>query len=69
MEMITELFEIISTGVVAYADVLVNLFTNIVAIFYVPETGFTIVGVLLLTGICFGICKFGVNLVKSLVRQ
>lgn len=63
------LFNFIGLGVSSYVEVLISFFINIVSLFYVADSGFTILGILLLVGICFGIVKWAFNLIKGLVRK
>lgn len=68
MELITQIFQTIGSTVTAYVGVLVDMFTSLIEIFYVPESGLTILGVLLVFTFGIGVVKFGFNLIRSLLR-
>lgn len=66
--MVSAIFTTIGEVLTNYAGLLPALFVDIVEIFYVAESGLTMMGVLLLIGIGFGIVKWAFNLVKGLIR-
>ena len=71
--MITAIFDAITTIVNAFIALLVNLFTQVVSVFYTPGTGsepgqLTLVGTLMLISLSTGLVMWGIYFIRSLIR-
>jgi hypothetical protein len=71
--MITAIFDAITTIVNAFVALLVNLFTQVVSVFYTPgangATGeLTLVGTLMLISLSTGLVMWGIYFIRSLIR-
>lgn len=49
-------------------DWLVNSINDVSALFYVPETGLTLIGVLAIMGLAIAVVMMLINVVKSFLR-
>lgn len=49
-------------------DWLVNAINDVSALFYVPETGLTLIGVLAIMGLAIAVVMMLINVVKSFLR-
>lgn len=69
MELITEIFEVIGSAVTNFATSLTSAVNSITTLFYVPETGMTFIGTLLLIAAGVGLVYWGFRLIRGLVRR
>lgn len=67
--MIGEFFEIVLDVINGFISALGGAFTGITTLFYDAESGFTILGTLLLIGLGMGLVYFVFNLIKGLIRK
>lgn len=72
MNIVTEIFDLIADALTGFFTVISNGITSVTALFWVPATGFTLVGTLSLIGLGVGLVwtliKFVTGLVKGSVR-
>lgn len=66
--MVGSIFETVGDVITSYLSAISGMFANLIKIFYVPETGLTLMGILLLIGLGIGVVKWGFNLVYRLIR-
>lgn len=66
--MVVDIFGTIGEVITAYIGSITNMFTGLVAIFYVEETGLTLLGTLLLLAVGIGIVVWGFNMVVNLIN-
>ena len=66
--MVADIFTTIGDVIVGYLDAIADMFNSVIALFYNADTGFTLLGTLLLIGFGIGIVVWGVNLVRGLIR-
>lgn len=67
--MITQFWEAVVEVVSGFTNALISAFSNITKLFYESETGFTVVGQLLLIGLGMGIVYFAFRFIRSLIRR
>jgi hypothetical protein len=65
--MVAEIFQTISEVMTEYVSALTTMFQNVVNIFYVEDTGLTLLGILIVIGFGIGIVNWAVNLIRSLL--
>ena len=66
--MVAEIFTTIGEVIAGYVAAISNMFTSLIAIFYVQETGLTLIGTLLLLAVGIGIVVWGFNMVVNLIN-
>lgn len=67
--MIVQFWETVVEVITGFTNALINAFSNMTQLFYEPETGFTVVGQLLLIGLGMGIVYFAFRFIRSLIRR
>lgn len=67
--MIVQFWETVVEVVTGFTNALVNAFSNMTELFYESETGFTVVGQLLLIGLGMSIVYFAFRFIRSLIRK
>ena len=66
--MVTDIFGTVGEVITSYLTAISGMFADLISIFYVPDTGLTLMGILLLIGLGIGVVKWGFNLVYRLIR-
>ena len=66
--MVAKIFETIGEVIAGYVDAISDMFTSLISIFYVQETGLTLIGTLLLLAVGIGIVVWGFNMVVNLIN-
>ena len=67
--MIVQFWEAVVEVITGFTNALIEAFSNITGLFYESETGFTVVGQLLLIGLGMGIVYFAFRFIRSLIRR
>lgn len=66
--MVSEIFTTIGEVITSYVGAISNMFSGLIAIFYVEGTGLTLIGTLLLLAVGIGIVVWGFNMVVNLIN-
>lgn len=66
--MVADIFKTIGDVIAGYVDAISDMFTSLIAIFYVEGTGLTLIGTLLLLAVGIGIVVWGFNMVVNLIN-
>lgn len=66
--MVADIFKTIGDVIAGYVDAISDMFTSLIAIFYVDGTGLTLIGTLLLLAVGIGIVVWGFNMVVNLIN-
>lgn len=69
MNVVTDLFEIVSSVITSLVGALTSAVSGITELFYDAETGFTFVGTLLLIGLGFTLVFWAFRFIRNLVRR
>lgn len=67
--MIAEFWDLVVQIVTGFLSALTSAFTGIVELFYVDESGFTVIGQLLLVALGMGIVYFAFRFIRSLIKN
>ena len=67
--MIVQFWETVVEVITGFTNALINAFSNMTQLFYNEESGFTVVGQLLLIGLGMGIVYFAFRFIRSLIRR
>lgn len=67
--MITQFWNTVVEVVTGFINALIGAFSGMTELFYQEETGFTIVGQLLLIGLGMSIVYFAFRFIRSLIRR
>ena len=67
--MIQQFWEAIVDVVTGFTDALIGAFSNITELFYNNETGFTVIGQLLLIGLGMSIVYYAFRFIRNLIRR
>ena len=67
--MIAQFWEAIVEVVTGFTNALIGAFSNITELFYKDETGFTIIGQLLLIGLGMSIVYYAFRFIRNLIRR
>lgn len=67
--MIAQFWNSIVEVITGFTNALVGAFSNITELFYESETGFTVIGQLLLIGLGMGIVYFAFRFIRALIRR
>ena len=68
MNIVTEIFDLISDAFAGFFGVLNTGTTSVIALFYNTTTGFTLIGTLMLTGLGVGLVWTLISFVTRLVK-
>jgi hypothetical protein len=68
MNIVTEIFELIADALGGFFTVISDGITSVTALFWVPATGFTLVGTLTICGLGVGLVWVLIRFVTGLVR-
>ena len=66
--MVTKVIEVVTSWVTAFTTMFVDIFENLVKIFYTAEGGITLVGTLALAGLGIGLVYFAYKVIRKLMR-
>ena len=66
--MVNAIFTTIGEVIAGYVDAISEMFSALIAIFYVEETGLTLIGTLLLLAVGIGVVIWGFNMVVNLIN-
>ena len=66
--MVTKVIEVVTSWVTAFTTMFVDIFENLVKIFYTTEGGVTLVGTLALSGLGIGLVYFAYRVIRKLMR-
>ena len=66
--MVTKVIEVVTSWVTAFTTMFVDIFENLVKIFYTAEGGMTLVGTLALAGLGIGLVYFAYKVIRKLMR-
>ena len=69
MNLITDMFEVVVDAITAFVSALGDALSSITSLFYVAETGFTFLGILLLIAVGVGLVYWAFRLIRGLVSQ
>ena len=69
MELITKMFEVIVGVITNFITALTSSLNGIVSLFYVEETGFTFLGILILVAVGVGLVYWAFRLIRGLISQ
>lgn len=64
MSIISEVINTITQWVTGFMGAIIDVIEGLIPVFYVAETGLTVLGVLGLMGISIGLVRFGINFVQ-----
>lgn len=67
--MIVQFWESVVQVVTGFTNALIGAFSNITELFYESETGFTIIGQLLLIGLGMSIVYYAFRFIRSLIKR
>lgn len=67
--MVTHFLGIVTEWLTGFFGLVGNSITSAVELIYIPETGFTLIGSLMLFGLAVGLVYFGINFVVRLVKK
>jgi len=67
--MVTKFWEVVVQVITGFTNALIGAFSNLTELFYDEQTGFTVVGQLLLIGLGMGIVYFAFRFIRSLIRR
>ena len=67
--MVAQFWETVVEVVTGFTNALIGAFSNLTKLFYESETGFTVVGQLLLIGLGMGIVYFAFRFIRALIRR
>lgn len=73
-DFVVQIFNVLKNIIIAFVDLLVDLFENIVGIFYTAPSGdettgeLTVVGTLMLIALGTGLVIWGFNFIRGLIR-
>lgn len=67
--MVAEFWEIVIDVVGGFLQAIIKSFTGVVDIFYLEETGFTVVGQLLLIALGMSIVYFAIRFIRNLIKN
>lgn len=67
--MIAKFWEAVVEVITGFTNALIGAFSNLTELFYNDETGFTVVGQLLLIGLGMGIVYFAFRFIRALIRR
>lgn len=67
--MIAQFWNAVIEVVTGFTNALVGAFSNITELFYESETGFTVIGQLLLIGLGMSIVYYAFRFIRSLIRR
>lgn len=66
--MVSSIFTTIGDVIAGYVGAISEMFSSLIAIFYVEDTGLTLIGTLLLLAVGVGIVVWGFNMVTNLIN-
>ena len=66
--MVTKIIEVVTSWVTAFTTMFVDIFENLVKIFYTAEGGITLIGTLALAGLGIGLVFFAYRVIRKLMR-
>jgi len=69
MNIVSELFNVISSVITGLMSAIVSAFSGLIEIFYDSENGFTLIGTLLLVGLGMSIVWFAFRFITNLIRR
>lgn len=67
--MISQFWNAIMEVITGFTSALIGAFSNITELFYNEESGFTVIGQLLLIGLGMGIVYFAFRFIRALIRR
>lgn len=66
--MVGSIFETLGDVIAGYVGAISEMFSSLIAIFYVEQTGLTLIGTLLLLAVGIGVVVWGFNMVVNLIN-
>ena len=69
MELITVMFEVVVSVITNFITALTSSLNGIVSLFYVSDTGFTFLGILILIAVGVGLVYWAFRLIRGLIAQ
>ena len=66
--MVAKIIEVVTSWVTSFTTMFVDIFENLVKIFYTAEGGITLVGTLALAGLGIGLVYFAYKVIRRLMR-
>ena len=66
--MVAKIIEVVTSWVTAFTTMFVDIFENLVKIFYTAEGGITLIGTLSLAGLGIGLVYFAYKVIRRLMR-
>lgn len=67
--MVTDFLGIVGEWLTGFFGLVGDTITSAISLIYVADTGFTLVGTLMLFGLAVGLVYFGINFVVKLVKK
>lgn len=69
MNIITEIFEVVSSVITGFMTAITSALNGVVAIFWDATNGLTFIGTLMLLGLGIGLVYFAISFITRLIRQ
>lgn len=66
--MVGSIFEALGDVISGYVGSISSMFSSLIAIFYVEDTGLTLIGTLLLLAVGIGVVIWGFNMIVNLIN-
>ena len=67
--MITQFWEAVVDVITGFTNALIDAFSNITELFYVDDSGFTVIGQLLLIGLGMSIVYYAFRFIRNLIKR